>query len=1215
MLPFVYDYYPLLTFGPLETSIAYPEFFEDEPMILSQEDYERVGDEHDHVFKLWCGIGDVESHLRVVPKDSVHDLDSIRIDEIEFYLVSFTLDGGNAKAYSYFEGPKTNIYRNDFTFVGGVIYFDPDVYRTIEEDFEEFSSYVDEWKEEHTGEDNKVYGIFDVKVDKYQSVADARGAENAAMMQSVQSALMEYYYQAYLATESQQKLNEVAYTVVVTLFTTFCSGGAFTNNIYTEPLEECFLDPTSEAIVGALVRQCGGDKYAEIIATSLAESAREGIIGEAGSNQRQSQKQKQSQAQRADQSAKTGSKLQISSKTKLVLSSLAIFAGALSGFGLAAAIGLGAMGTISQIASYGVDKYAQLRQTQKEGLKRQKASAVDSFATVLAMNNPKNKGYFEAHDAVTKALNAAWTDIVVASHYTASKSVKAPIVKIALLQKLFKLKAELESFERFDLDGVDPTLLKLVAEQIVAYENVQEPKYSVFEVAQSAGLDMGTAQKQIMETLKNMFGSAEFAAEYYAKAFSKEETLVQFDDGAYILDRKSIDECNRFSFKQTSADQGEVVKEIYLPKGISVSSAKILVGKAFGARSSAFVSFYVGNQKIGFGSDSSSLYQLTFAYGGGEIEVVTAQQLNFETLNNIMKKVQQGLKISDIERSLLSIGAREMGGEEKIINSLEYNKLSRIRQENAKRCVIDNLAEKYGFDPSRIGDFLPALKEGSQLKYRVNRHDSNHAKLIKHLINLLYLYKEEIVQEHEKENTALGKRFTKTKNKADIFSTYILGYIFGVSDSTIGKWIGKMKQTVWKAKFRLDVLNRIKVGIKTLETEGLKNIYDFAMYLYNKFSDLENVKDLTKDKARFYEILSKELKDFPDRKVTSKTKLSELIGVDRYKKLDPWIDEYFTEIIVNNNPEYDPAKVESLVDKLKKDIWPAAQDNPITYEDIKELLEAKGAKFSKDFTKSEFESQKTKNPSKRTIKVVCEKGHEFTIKVSSMLYQGSWCSRCNEYKCETAMGWFMDSIFSAFLGNARFKKGPYECNLKRVLKLPTSMTKIITIDIGDGKTFSYKVHLTKQSFDGYLEFTVKGIDKNGKTIEKLVKIAFEYDGIQHDDYDKKYHYGDITKLYKQKCCDKGKNEEADFHDVYIIRLKEKDGFDFNSLNTFQKEIIRQFQELTGIKLSAMPRYYYDYNGRQVLIDDTATIDIPLSENAGNKQLKESKITNYLGDLK
>jgi len=81
----------------------------------------------------------------------------------------------------------------------------------------------------------------------------------------------------------------------------------------------------------------------------------------------------------------------------------------------------------------------------------------------------------------------------------------------------------------------------------------------------------------------------------------------------------------------------------------------------------------MGNQEIESGSSSVPLYELASALGGGEIEVRTVQQLNFETLNNIMKKVKQGITIPDVERLLLEKGAREMGGEENIGTSNEYN--------------------------------------------------------------------------------------------------------------------------------------------------------------------------------------------------------------------------------------------------------------------------------------------------------------------------------------------------------------------------------------------------------------------------------------------------------------------------------------------------------------------------------------------------------------
>ena len=141
-------------------------------------------------------------------------------------------------------------------------------------------------------------------VEKYRSIEDIRDltseqVQQIATMQSIQASLLEYYYQFQIAVESQSKLNEIAYTVAITVITTALTMGigsaagwvkqGIISSLITEPLEEVFIDPVLEAVVSRFVEILGGDEYAQMIASTLAESGREGAFGISSSVQQQQQ--------------------------------------------------------------------------------------------------------------------------------------------------------------------------------------------------------------------------------------------------------------------------------------------------------------------------------------------------------------------------------------------------------------------------------------------------------------------------------------------------------------------------------------------------------------------------------------------------------------------------------------------------------------------------------------------------------------------------------------------------------------------------------------------------------------------------------------------------------------------------------------------------------------------------------------------------------------
>jgi len=391
--------------------------------------------------------------------------------------------------------------------------------------------------------------------------------------------------------------------------------------------------------------------------------------------------------------------------------------------------------------------------------------------------------------------------------------------------------------------------------------------------------------------------------------------------------------------------------------------------------------------------------------------------------------------------------------------------------------------------------------------------------------------------------------------------------------------------------------------VKWLEKEYLSKFDNPDLIKKKLWPAPGSLENINLKKTILFKMLDEQLKDYPKRKPIRIIDLNKLLGSNKLS-LQKWIKEYLTNKIITENPNLDKNLAISLADDLYSEIWFSPQKNPYTYSDIELYVKNRGGTLKT--TKVQFNAME-KIPTDRRIEIICEKGHLFDKRIGDLIYRGDWCSVCNEYLCQKIMGLFMDKIFGV-----NFRKQTFECNLRRIYGLPDGYFREIICD--KNNAFKYKVHISRQSFDGYLEFIVKGIYKNGKQVEILVRVAFEYDGIQHDEYSEQYHYGDMNNFYIQRCRDIAKDEEAQFHDTIIIRLKENLDFNLKTINTFQEEIIRQFQEQTGIKLFLMPRYLFDLKSFDLNIDSSQTIDIPLSSDANQIRNKQLRISEYLRDL-
>ena len=140
----------------------------------------------------------------------------------------------------------------------------------------------------------------------------------------------------------------------------------------------------------------------------------------------------------------------------------------------------------------------------------------------------------------------------------------------------------------------------------------------------------------------------------------------------------------------------------------------------------------------------------------------------------------------------------------------------------------------------------------------------------------------------------------------------------------------------------------------------------------------------------------------------------------------------------------------------------------------------------------------------------------------------------------------MESIFSEVSGNDE--------------KFPTTtLHQAFELDLNKGG---------RMHFDGYNQGVL--ID------ERKYQIAFEYDGKQHDEFPNSIHrnlveFKDLQErdILKNNIC------EYPEYKTVLIRIKEILGFNFKNHQQFQGEIIKQFNDKTGIKLSNIPLFNYN----------------------------------------
>jgi len=576
IIPIMFNAYPLLSFIPEDNAIKTPEFYEDVPLVISDDIFDSVEEEYEYIFKVWEDDG---KEIRIVPKDSAHSLD-LSIEKIDVHLVSYA----QKMVVLNYEGRDLfTLDGDDYVYSDGKVILDDDIYEEIKTKWERRKDSM----EETTGSE-EVFVIFEIKLNKYDSISSERGNAKTAIMQGIQAAILEYYYQSNLATQAQSNINEIAYTIIVTLCTVIGSGGLLTDPkmLIKEPLEEVFVDPTVEAIVTDVVGDMGGNAYAQIIASSIAESGRESLTGEF-STLIKGRKSNTNTKLNPNENLKQAETQQTKARRGIIISSLLIFGMAFTGIGIPAALGLG---TISITAQLGI--YGKVRNSYKQALIAQSIQEHADQATGMEVGDPY-EGLFPSIEAQEKynekrselmeefkKISLKYRFRLWVSQIKEQKQERA-LEKLMDFVKLFPERqimadARLNAI-RLGQYQLDKTSAKGIVAKYVA-EVIKGESRTLGQIADEAGIDVIVAQGYIAELLFALFRSnLDIAQSYYAQITGASE----FEEGATKPNWLDPSDADTYTFLSTIGPEGREIS-ISVPKGASVGFIKYLIGKKFG---------------------------------------------------------------------------------------------------------------------------------------------------------------------------------------------------------------------------------------------------------------------------------------------------------------------------------------------------------------------------------------------------------------------------------------------------------------------------------------------------------------------------------------------------------------------------------------------------------------------------------------------------------
>ena len=314
-----------------------------------------------------------------------------------------------------------------------------------------------------------------------------------------------------------------------------------------------------------------------------------------------------------------------------------------------------------------------------------------------------------------------------------------------------------------------------------------------------------------------------------------------------------------------------------------------------------------------------------------------------------------------------------------------------------------------------------------------------------------------------------------------------------------------------------------------------------------------------KEKIKFYEIIEKYIRLFPERTSLIPTRnnllVSELRGILSKNTFKPWVIDY---LVQNKLCSID--KSHAIYDV----IWgkQCAKRRKIEYEDIEDFVHQRSYGKAHVLTPKVIFEPMFEYPTDRYINISCGEGHKFPIRVRKLIYDYNWCPHCNERFCERIMRNYLRQFFN--------KDFEAQVSLEQACGIDREKVIVRTIEI-EGVKYVTRVFVGQLRYDHFCP-NVCVAGNNG--VNYTFVVAGEYDGFYHDERDLRKNpfinsMGDFASI---KARDSIKNETSYEEKVILIRLKEKNGFNRRKLINNQKEVIqeiiqqfnKQVKEIFGI---------------------------------------------------
>ncbi|KKN48414.1 hypothetical protein LCGC14_0653110 [marine sediment metagenome] len=423
---------PMLQFADSQGQVPIPEFYEEYPIFVSPEHYTALQDNYYSIYKIFIKKSDT---IQLIPKSSAHTLHS---DVVSFDVYLCDSEGSEKFIGNY---NNSQVHQSfSFNKSSGVISFNDFTQNTLNSLLENYEGV-------------EPYIVLEFYIEKYRSINDLRDlteeeVNKIAIMQSAHAGILEYVYQHTIATKTQQKLSELAYTVLVTTASILplAIGAGFAKSWTTLPkmvigevLEEILIDPWVEAYVSGYADEHSWSRLEKALGVSFAESGRETFGSFVSSGLRsvftiQTSQNLQTQSQSQVQSVQSAQQLKnerdstvTQTISQVVLSSLMLFAGAMSPV-------LSVFGSYTSSIGMGVIKFVQ-----KISYKKILGKFIDSHSKANVQNLISILGSSrEISDSQTSIINQELSPIITKEFSSLTKEQKSYGKSEKLLQKTYK---------------------------------------------------------------------------------------------------------------------------------------------------------------------------------------------------------------------------------------------------------------------------------------------------------------------------------------------------------------------------------------------------------------------------------------------------------------------------------------------------------------------------------------------------------------------------------------------------------------------------------------------------------------------------------------------------------------------------------------------------------------------------------------------------------